>query len=62
VEYGKRDYRDAGRWMRETDPASAASYARDYGDRTLYGLGRMFAETCPDYFADIIAELRAERG
>lgn len=59
--YTKRDYADAGKWVRECDPAAAASYARDYGDRTLGGLGRQFAETEPDYFADIVAELRAER-
>jgi len=59
--YTVRDYVDAGRWVRECDPAAAAAYRIAYGDRTLEGLGRQFAETEPDYFADIARELRAER-
>lgn len=59
--FTNRDYTDAGKWVRETDPEAAARYAEDYNDRTAKGLGRMFAETMPDYFADIVADLRAER-
>jgi hypothetical protein len=59
--FTNRDYTDAGKWVRATDPEAARRYAEDYNDRTLSGLGRQFAETMPDYFADIVADLRAER-
>jgi hypothetical protein len=59
--YTKRDYADAGKWVRYNDPYTARKYVSDYQDRTLGGLGRQFAEAEPAYFADIVAELRMER-
>lgn len=59
--YTRRDYREAGEWVRATSPDDAARYAEDYGDDSVEGLGKAFAEAVPDYFDDIVRELRAER-